>query len=82
MTVYSELLKFSNNADPDKYGFSSHGIGFDALSDCLINAESGKSVIIFCGNNSSSVHTCNTKKEYISPLWVSNRSIGSSTITA
>ena len=58
-------VKFTKNADSDKYGYSDHGIGFDANSQfSLPNGEWGKNVF-FRVNNSSSVDTDNTKKDIL-----------------
>ena len=43
-----EAVKFSKNADPDKYSYSGYGIGFDLrLSFLIPNFNWGNNVIIF-----------------------------------
>ena len=50
-------VKLTKNADPDKYKYSSYGIGFDSCSRFSWTDESeGKSAIIFQVDNGSSVH--------------------------
>ena len=57
--------KLTKNADPDKYKYSSYSIGFDSLSEfSLVDWSSGKYVIIFGADMSSSVHVDN-KVKYI-----------------
>ena len=54
-------MKLTKNVDPDKYGYSGYGIGFDAPSQFLwSDSEWGKNVIF--GVNSSSKHADNRKK--------------------
>ena len=54
------------NDDLDKYGYSSHGIGFDArLRFSWSGSGFGKDDFIFGVNSSSSVHDDN-KKGYLS----------------
>ena len=49
-------VKLTNNVDPDKYGYSGYGIGFDLRSQFSWSDGSlGKNVIFGVGN-SSSVH--------------------------
>ena len=58
-------VKQNKNADPDKYKYSSYSIGFDSLSEfSLVDWSSGKYVIIFGADMSSSVHVDN-KVKYI-----------------
>ena len=59
-------VKLTANADPDKYKYSSHGIGFDAGGSSLLSDGSGfgKNLIMFGADMSSSVHIDN-KKKYI-----------------
>ena len=43
-------MKLTKNADPDKYGYSGYGVGYDARSHFSINGQLNKNVIIFyCG---------------------------------
>ena len=52
-------MELTKSADPDKYGYSGYGIGFDARSQfSLPDGSWGKNVIIFGVNNSSSVVIC------------------------
>ena len=56
-------VKLTKNADSDKYGCSSYGIGFNArLQFSLADGTSGKNVAIFGADKSSSVHVDNDKK--------------------
>ena len=56
-------VKLTKNTDPDNYGYSGYGNGFDASSQFLwSDGTSGKNVAMFFGvNNSSSVYTDNKK---------------------
>ena len=58
-------VKLAENADPDKYVYSGHGIRFDSRSECS-SPDGGisKNVIIFEVDMSSSVHIDN-KIKYI-----------------
>ena len=49
------------NADPGKYSYSGYRIGFNTCGSFLLPDGSGlgKDIIIFGGNNSSSVHIDN-----------------------
>ena len=59
-------MKLTKNADPDKYKYSSYGIGFDSQLECLFTAESvGKNAIIFEADMSSSVHCDNKNKDIL-----------------
>ena len=59
-------MKLTKNADPDKYGYSGYGIGFDARSQFLWScSEWGKKVVIFGVDNSSSVPVDNKKKDIL-----------------
>ena len=60
-------VKLTKNADPDKYGYSGYGIGFDAHSSFSVNGEWDKNFIIWSVDNSLSVHTDNRTK-YIKDL--------------
>ena len=56
-------VRLTKNADPDKYKYSSYGIGFDSHSQFLFTDGSmGKNVIIFGADMSSSVHVDNKRK--------------------
>ena len=60
-----EAVKLTSNADPDRYGCSGYGNGFDARSQFSRSDSSlGKNVVIFGAGNSSSVHA-DIKKKYI-----------------
>ena len=53
-------------ADPDKYGYSGYGIGFNARSQfLLLDGSCGKNVIVFRYDNSSSAHVDNKKKDIL-----------------
>ena len=60
-------IKLTINADPDKYKYSSYGIGLDANGSFSLSdgSESGKKVIIFGSNMSSSVRIDNKKKDIL-----------------
>ena len=59
-------VKLTKNADPDKYKYSSYGIGFDLCSEfSLSDGSMGKNVFIFGVNMSSSVHIDNKKKDIL-----------------
>ena len=54
-------VKLTKNADPDKYSYSGHGIGFDSsLFSSYPGYDWTKTVVIF--DNISSAHTDNKKK--------------------
>ena len=56
----------TKNADVDKYGYSSYGIGFDRRSSFSFPAnEFGQNVLFFCVDMSFSAHIGN-KKGHIS----------------
>ena len=58
-------VKSTKNADPNKYGYSGCGIGFDEiLFFRLSNGKWGKNIVIFGINNSSSMHADNIKNIY------------------
>ena len=53
-------VKLARNADPDKYVYTSYGIGFDSRSEfSLPDCTMGKDVIIFGVDMSSSGHIDN-----------------------
>ena len=53
--------KLTKNADIDKYGYFGYGIGFDRQSSFSIDNETGKNVIIFRVDMSSSTKIDNRK---------------------
>ena len=58
--------KLTKNPDPNKYGYSGYGTGFDARSEfSLPDGNWGKNVIIFGVDNSSSVHDDHKKKDIL-----------------
>ena len=54
-------VKLTKNADIDKYGYFGYGIGFDRESSFSIGNETGKNVIIFGVDMSSSTKIDNRK---------------------
>ena len=59
-------VKITKNADPDKYSYSGHGVGFDSRSYFSIrNFDWGKNVVIFEIDMSSSVHIDNKNKDIL-----------------
>ena len=59
-------VKITKNADPDKYSYSSYGIGYDSRSLFSIpNFDWGKNVIISGVDMSSSVHIDNENKDIL-----------------
>ena len=59
-------VKLVKNADPDKYSYSSYGIGFDSHSEFSFADESmGKNVITFRAHISPSVHIDNKTKDIL-----------------
>ena len=57
-------VKLTKNADPDKYKYSSYGIGFDFRSEfSLSDGSYGKSVITFGADMSSSLHVDSKGKD-------------------
>ena len=60
-------LKLSKNTDPNKYQYSGYGIGFNSRSIFSIpHFDWDKNVIIRGVDMSSSVHTNNKTKKYLS----------------
>ena len=58
-------VTLTKNADIDKYGYSSYGIGFDRKgSFSFPGGGYGQNVIIFGADMSSSIHIDNKKKTY------------------
>ena len=63
--ILFEIVKFTKNADPDKYSYSGYCISFNACGTfSLLNWSFGKKVLIFGADMSSSVHIDN-KKRYL-----------------
>ena len=59
-------MKLTKNVDPDKYGYSGYGTGFDACLQFLWScSEWGKHAVIFGVDNSSSAHVDNKKKDIL-----------------
>ena len=58
-------VKLTKNADIDKYGYFSYGIGFHRQSSFSISNETGKNVIIFGADMSSSTKIDNRKKDIL-----------------
>ena len=59
-------VKLTENDDPDKYSYSSYGIGFDTLGyHSLFDSNIGKNVIISGANMSSSVHIDSKGKDIL-----------------
>ena len=58
-------VKLTKNADIDKYGYFGYGIGFDRQSSFSISNETGKNVIIFGVDMSSSSKIDNRKKDIL-----------------
>ena len=56
------FVKLTKNADIDKYGYFAYGIGFDRHLSFSISNETGKNVIIFWVDISSSSKIDNRKK--------------------
>ena len=59
------VVKLTKNADPDKYKYSSYGIGFDSHSQFLFTDGSYRKNVIFGANMSSSVHFDNKGKDIL-----------------
>ena len=59
-------VKLTKNADPNKYKYSSYGIGFDSRSEfSFTDGSMEKNVIIFGADMSSSVHIDNKRKDIL-----------------
>ena len=58
------FVKLTKNADIDKYGYFGYGIGFDRQSSFSIGSETGKNVIIFGVDMSSSSKIDKRKKTF------------------
>ena len=58
-------VKLTKNADIDKYGYSGYGIGFDRNTSFSVGNETGKNVIIFGVDMSSSSKIDNRKKDIL-----------------
>ena len=64
-------VKLSKNDDPGKYVYIGYGIGYDLLSEfSFSDGSTGKNVIIFGVNMSSSVHINNKEKDILIILGV------------
>ena len=59
------FVKLTKNADIDKYGYSGYGIGFDRETSFSFGNETGKNVIIFGVDMSSSTKIDNRKKDIL-----------------
>ena len=60
------FVELTKNADPDKYKYSSYGIGFDSRPGfSFTDGSVGKTVIIFGADMSSSVHIDNKNKDIL-----------------
>ena len=59
--------KLTKNADTGKYGYSGYGIGFDRETSFSFGNETGKNVIIFGVDMSSSSKIDNRKKDILIP---------------
>ena len=76
-------VKLTKNADPDKYGDSGYGIGFDACSQfSLLDCSWGKNVIIFGVDNSFFVYVHNKKKNILVLGESTTQDLDNTTITA
>ena len=58
-------VKLTKNVDTDKYGYFGYGIGFDRETSFSIGNETGKNVIIFGVDMSSSTKIDNRKKDIL-----------------
>ena len=58
-------VKLTKNADIDKYRYFGYGIGFDRQTSFSIGNETGKNIIIFRVDMSSSTKTDNRKKDIL-----------------
>ena len=58
-------VKLTKNADIDKYEYSGYGVGFDRETSFSIGNETGKNVIIFGVDMSSSARIDNRKKDIL-----------------
>ena len=58
-------VKLTKNSDIDKYGYSGYGIGFDKETSFSFGNETGKNVIIFGVDMSSSSKIDNRKKDIL-----------------
>ena len=59
-------VKWTKNADPEKYSYSGFGIGFDTRGEfSLTDGSVGKNVIIFGVDMRSSVHIDNKGKDIL-----------------
>ena len=73
----------TKNADPDKYGYSGYGIGFDTpLQFSLPNSSWGKNIILFGVDDSSSVHIDNQTRHILALAEGLTQGLDDTTITA
>ena len=76
-------VKLTKDADPDKYKYSSYGMGFDSRSQFSFTDESmGKNVIIFGVDMSSSVHFDNKGKDIFIPCEDISQGLDDTILTA
>ena len=77
------VVKLTKNADPDKYKYSGHDIGFDSRSQfSWTDGSNGKNVIIFGVDYSSSVHIDSRNKNIVVLGEGSTKGLEDATITA
>ena len=62
-----DAIKLTKNADPNKCSYPGYGVAFDARENVLLsdNNGTGKNVIIFGVDMSSSVYIDNKKKDIL-----------------
>ena len=59
-------VKLAKNADPDKYKYSGYSVGFNSRSEFLLSdCSTGKNVIVFGVDMSSSAHIDNKGKDIV-----------------
>ena len=76
-------VKITKNADVGKYVFTSYGVGFDSSSEfSLPDVSSGKNVIIFGADMSSSVHINNKEKDILIFGFGPTQGLDNTTLTA
>ena len=76
-------VKIAKNADVDKYVFTGYGVGFDSRSEfSLPDVSSGKNVIIFGADMSSSVHINNKEKDILILGFGPTQGLDNTTLTA
>ena len=59
-----ESVKLTKNVDIDKYGYSGYGVGLDRETSFSIGSETGKNIIVFGVDMSSSAKIDNRKKRH------------------